>query len=70
MPEEIPNTTDLFEIIRTIPSMRRLKPDLVFGPVRRTARADVVYEDNWGQPPALRRSIERRGNGAYGNEAR
>ena len=29
MPEEIPSTTDLFEIIRTTRSMRRLKPDPV-----------------------------------------
>ena len=29
MPDASPNTADLFEIIRTTPSMRRLKPDPV-----------------------------------------
>jgi hypothetical protein len=49
MPDAAPNTADLFEIIRTT----RLPigyPMGRFGPVRRIALADVVYEDRWGQP--------------------
>lgn len=42
MPEEIPNTIDLFEIMRTTRSMRRLKPDPVpNGLIRKILEAGV-----------------------------
>ncbi len=49
MPDAAPNTADLFEIIRTT-QLPIGYPMGRFGPVRRIALADVVYEDRWGQP--------------------
>jgi hypothetical protein len=49
MPDAAPNTAYLFEIIRTT-GLPIGYPMGRFGPVRRIALADVVYEDRWGQP--------------------